>query len=352
MSGLLGVAGAVLPNPIAAAAVGGAVGGLYSAVADHYDPSGHSSQLLVSAFKGAAAALLGQTAGPLVGGGAGLALGFVLPATQPASRVGLDTMGIPRLQKSGLSGKGVGVALIDTGCAPRADLQKSVAVYKDFLGDQPQRDDNGHGTRMAGLIHQVAPEAHLAVLRVGDGRGHIGIEEVESALDWVHEHRTEFNLQVVNMSFGFEGCAPAPISEKIATLAQEGVLVCTSAGNEGAGVALEDYKCAPGVISVANFDSRGSVDAKDDRLVGDSNADPSITMAAPGHDILDNPHGLVPSRSSGGTSEASAIGSGLLALWKEARPELQVGQAKELIRKSPLSVGGIPIPQAEAIRES
>lgn len=85
--------------------------------------------------------------------------------------------------RRGLTGKGVGVAILDTGVFLHPDLENCVYGFRDFLKKKQQPyDDNGHGTHVAGMIagsgtasagryQGVAPGAQLVCLKVLDQRG-------------------------------------------------------------------------------------------------------------------------------------------------------------------------------------
>ena len=112
------------------------------------------------------------------------------------------------------TGKGIGVAVLDTGIFPHMDFDGRIAVFKDFIsGRRSCYDDNGHGTHVAGILAGsgaasggkycgMAPGAHLAVLKVLDQRGNGQKQDVVRALRWVLENRERYGIRVVNISVG------------------------------------------------------------------------------------------------------------------------------------------------------
>ena len=55
--------------------------------------------------------------------------------------------------QAGFSGHGIGVAVLDTGIFPHADLKNRLAVFQNMLGSRRYPfDDCGHGTHVAGII--------------------------------------------------------------------------------------------------------------------------------------------------------------------------------------------------------
>ncbi len=204
---------------------------------------------------------------------------------------------------SGVTGKGVGIAIMDSGInGTNPDVafpSKTVANVKftmnlaGLLGDVgpiptlggglyvqnlPNSDNtSGHGTHVAGIAagtgssafggyKGVAPGAHLVGLSVGEGLN-VLYASVLQATDWLLENRERYNVQVVNNSWGGSGTYdPAdPINEASKAMHDAGIAVVFAAGNEGPGentIAVQSV--APWVISVAAgcklyvFDPTGS----------------------------------------------------------------------------------------------
>src|SRR5207248_10135212 len=137
------------------------------------------------------------------------------------------TVGTRAVQQTlGLSGAGVGVAVIDSGITTwHDDLtdrlsrvypfgNQRVAAFVDFVNGRTQPyDDDGHGTHVAGIIAGngydsggqkagAAPEASLIALKVLDANGNGTVSSIIAALDWVLANHTAYNIRVVNMSVG------------------------------------------------------------------------------------------------------------------------------------------------------
>ncbi|PNY81292.1 S8 family serine peptidase [Deinococcus koreensis] len=175
----------------------------------------------------------------------------------------------------GLSGRGVKVAIMDTGL----DLEhpaftgRVVASY-DFVGDafngsndpvagQDTVDDcGGHGTHVAGIAaggatangaRGVAPEASLGIYRVFGCEGSTQADIMVAAM----ERALNDGMDVLNMSIGsaFNSWAEYPTAVAASNLVDAGVVVAASIGNSGSGGVFSAG--APGVgekvIGVANF---------------------------------------------------------------------------------------------------
>src|SRR5437773_2833373 len=105
------------------------------------------------------------------------------------------------------TGRGITVALMDTGVAEHPDLDGSVIARVDFVGDGATLlDPSGHGTFVAGLIAAhgrtfkgVAPDAKLVSLRVLDQNGNGTMHSVLAAFDWLLHNRTTMRIKVLNL---------------------------------------------------------------------------------------------------------------------------------------------------------
>ena len=99
--------------------------------------------------------------------------------------------------KTGLSGKNVTVAIMDTGIVPHVDFGNRIRYFGDFCeGKTGLYDDNGHGTHVSGIVagsgeasrkeygmpvcHGIAPQADIVMLKVLDAKGN-GVDCKEPA---------------------------------------------------------------------------------------------------------------------------------------------------------------------------
>lgn len=174
---------------------------------------------------------------------------FTCPDPTPATLVPQTIpWGVSRIHAAGAAGTGAGVnvAVIDTGiddCHP--DLKPNYKGGVNFVkAGQPPRDDNGHGTHVAGIIaardnafgvRGVAPNASLWALKVLDASGAGALSTVISAVDWAARN----NMKVVNLSLGgvdfwcavYGICGAGPECSAISNAVAAGVTVVVAAGN-------------------------------------------------------------------------------------------------------------------------
>src|SRR5262245_14144369 len=198
-----------------------------------------------------------------------------------------------------LDGSGVGVAIIDSGVTAWHDDLGSdrVVHFADFVDYQPMPyDDFGHGTHVAGIIagsgydsngarRGIAPGANLVVLKVLDGEGFGYISNVIAALDYVVEHRPQFNIRVINLSVAagvYESYTTDPLTLAAKRAVEAGVVVVTAAGNLGRNAqkqiqygGITAPGNAPWVLTVGASSHNGTVNRADDTMAPFSSRGPS-----------------------------------------------------------------------------
>lgn len=294
--------------------------------------------------------------------------------------------------KRGFTGRGVDVAVIDTGLSPVRGLNtKNKVFYGPDLSFESQLshlrdlDTYGHGTHMAGIIagrdpgtydldenHDdfmgIAPGARIVSLKVANAMGATDVSQVIAAIDWVvtHGRRDGLNIRVLNLSFGTDSVQRYtldPLSYAVEQAWHHGIVVVVAAGNAGFGSAkLNNPAYNPWVISVGASDTRGSMSVHDDVVPafsssGDSQRNPDLV--APGKSIvslrvkgsqldLSHPEGRVNDRffKGSGTSQAAAVVSGAAALVIEQRPGITPDQLKHLLAST-----AVKLPNADPVAQ-
>lgn len=178
-------------------------------------------------------------------------------------------------------GQGVTIAVIDTGISPVPDLTQTefVAGY-DFINDRVEaRDDNGHGTHVAGTIAQsthngygvagIAYAARLMPLKVLSATGAGTVADIAEAIHFATDH----NADVINLSLGGFGDSQV-LRQAIQYAHDRGVTLVAAAGNAGQNAANYPARY-PHVIAVAALDATG-------QKTPYSNFGAGVDLSAPG----------------------------------------------------------------------
>jgi serine protease AprX len=299
-----------------------------------------------------------------------------------------QSTGAQAMWRAGFTGKGVDVALIDSGISPVPGINDPSKVINgpDLSFDSQASnlrylDAYGHGTFMAGIIggrdvagtpasyadsshfNGIAPDARILNVKVADSNGLTDVSQVIAAISWVIQHRHDngMNVRVMNLSFATDSSQSEildPMSFAAEHAWKSGIVVVASAGNAGwksGGLVNPAYN--PFVIAVGAADPRGTISTADDTIASFSNAGSggrNPDVAAPGKSMqslrvpgsyIDQNYGSTGDINSrffrgSGTSESAAVTSGAVALLLQQRPNLTPDQVKVILTGSATSLAG------------
>ena len=225
----------------------------------------------------------------------------------------------------------VDVAIIDTGIdLKHPDLNVYRGVTCTGAGPSGGKDNNGHGTHVAGIaaakdngigVVGVAPGARLWAVKVLDGSGSGSISCVIAGVDYVTANAAE--IEVANMSLGCE-CTSSSLDTAIHNSVAAGVTYVVAAGNSGKDASTFSPANHPDVIAVsAIVDTDGKCGGvgtstsygNDDTFASFSNFGSTVDIAAPGVKIYSTYKGSSYATLSG-TSMASPHVAGAAALYE------------------------------------
>ncbi|MBL1080893.1 S8 family serine peptidase [Streptomyces actinomycinicus] len=248
---------------------------------------------------------------------------------------------------AGLTGKGVTVAVLDTGVdLGHPDLKDRVTTTKSFVEGQDVADRNGHGTHTTSTVggsgaasdgqeKGVAPDATLAVGKVLGDQGSGSESQIIAGMEWAAR---DVHARVISMSLGSTEASDGtdPMARAVDTLSQEtGALFVVAAGNTGAPSSIGSPGAADAALTVGAVDSadRAAWFTSAGPRYGDNALKPDI--CAPGVDILAARSQLAPGSGSytsmSGTSMATPHVAGAAALLAQAHPDWTGARLKDAL---------------------
>lgn len=265
----------------------------------------------------------------------------------------------------GVTGRGVTVAVVDTGVATNLpdlngrlvpvtnDLTGGTQPCKNLSGELDCNDRYGHGTFIAGLIagngtssggkwKGVAPEASILSVKTAGADGAADVSNVLAAIQWVVSFKDRYNIRVLNLSLGTDSTQSwqtDPFNYAVERAWAAGIAVVVAASNRGPGPGtISKPADDPWVITVGATDDRGTASVGDDLLPDFSGRGPAAggvakpDVAAPGAHVISlrAPGSTVDTRypwyvdgsyrRASGTSMATGVVSGSVALMLQANP--------------------------------
>jgi serine protease AprX len=287
------------------------------------------------------------------------------------------------------TGRGVGVAVIDTGIAgdlpdfqtPGWNGSRVIASAVTNPCAKDANDHYGHGTHVAGLIAGnsllyptdqalfgkymgVAPRANLVSVKVSDDDGNTTVLDVIYGIQFAVDNKTAYNIRVINLSLSSaaaESYTTDPLDAAAEQAWNSGITVVAAAGNEALTNDGVTYSPAndPWVITVGALDDKGTMTRLDDTLAPwssrgltqDGVRKPEVlapgvglvSTLAPNSDFAHMcPACIVDGRyfRAGGTSMATGVVSGAAALLIEAHPNWTPAQVKGALQATVVDVPG------------
>jgi subtilisin family serine protease len=303
----------------------------------------------------------------------------------------------------GLTGRGVRVAILDTGVdTTHPDLSDSIVAQHCFTQyDCPPlrttegtsaEDDHGHGSNVAGIVTSngvvsspgFAPDAEIVAVKVDDANDSGQVSDWLAGLDWVYQNLSMLKVKIVNLSVGTDDIYPdaatcdsqqPAFAMAVQNLVNAGVTVFAASGNQGSSTAMSSPACNTGTVAVgatydsvvsheppsyatyqARWGSRFASCSDDSTTPGEitcfTNSNARLDLVAPGAPIVSDTIGGG-TEAYFGTSQASPVAAGVAALMLQCNPTLSPADIKSAmvatgIRRTDAK-NGLSFPQLRAL---
>lgn len=254
---------------------------------------------------------------------------------------GVQRINAPRAWSHQFTGKGIKVAVIDTGVdSHHPDL--NIIKGKSFIPGETNFDDhNGHGTHIAGIIAAknnqigtvgVAPDVELYIAKVLDKDGNGYQSAVIDAIEWSIAQ----GVDIINLSAGSEESTTS-LERAVNNARNKGVIIVGAAGNRGnrmgSGSNVDFPAAYPAVIAVAAVDHS-------DRRAPFSATGNQIEVSAPGVNIFST-HLNGSYAHVSGTSMAAPHVTGMLAILMEMLPDATPDELRALVQQKTVDLGPV-----------
>lgn len=286
-------------------------------------------------------------------------------------------IGADALHLHGITGKGVTVAIVDSGLWETDALSKDSAgkdrvlarydAIENVTGSEAF-DSSGHGTHMASILAQsdpvtkngkptgtfkgVAPDANLVIVKSFDVEGHGDFLDIVRGIQFVVDNREELGIKIMNLSFAARprwDYWEDPINQAAMKAWASGITVIAAAGNEGPdAMTIGSPGNLPYLITVGAVTDSWTVGTREDDYIPDfssrgptPNAHIKPDIVAPGGHMTgitrmgsnltkQYPDYLLKTGEfvMTGTSQATALVSGMVALLLQLEPDLSPDDVK------------------------
>jgi serine protease AprX len=276
-----------------------------------------------------------------------------------------ELLEIHRLHHRNLTGEGIAIAVLDSGVSNHPDLEGNIIAFQDFVHQRKEAyDDLGHGTHVSGIIAGtgkrsggkycgIAPGAKIVSLKILNRYGTGSSDAVLNGIQWVIDNGIRYGIRIVNMSFGAPYKAKREdwqLLQAVEELWNLGYVVVASAGNNGPEFDTISVpgRCDPIITVGASDDGMGGVVNGIYRKHYSGRGKPGLNITKP--DIFAPAHQIVSCSnrwkekqfyiSKTGTSMATPIVSGVIALMLQENLRLSNYECKQRIKETATALKG------------
>lgn len=288
----------------------------------------------------------------------------------------IATLGIDKIWEQGYKGKGVGIAVIDTGIYPHPDYKDRIVGWKSWTdGKAEPNDPQGHGTHVAGdalgdgtmsdgKFMGPAPEAHLIGIAVLDKHGLGRLSDIIKGVQWAVSKKDELDIDIINMSLGgpvFDSYTNDPVALSVGKAVEAGIVAAVAGGNSGPKPStIGTPGNHPAAFTVGALNDKGTLTRADDDVAQFSSRGPTTVDGLVKPDILSPGVNITAANAPGsaldkaavphvgtgyitisGTSMATPIMAGVIATILSANPNLSPAQVKEIFMATADPLAGV-----------
>lgn len=225
----------------------------------------------------------------------------------------VDKIEATPLHSMGLTGKGITVAVLDSGIRSDHPFIEGSVIKKYSVVEGDLEDSYGHGTHITGILLAVAPNVNIINIKILDDNGNTALSNIAKGI----EIAIDMGAQIINISAGAptSQCSDNhPLARLINKVSQEGFHIIGAGGNEGPSIKPNLPASAPGSIAVGAMGNKGTTAKYSSRGVACNETFPDCV--AYGTDIISSyPPNIW--KDMKGTSLAAPQVSGMLALMIE-----------------------------------
>ena len=247
-----------------------------------------------------------------------------------------------------LTGKGVTVAIADSGISSHIEFNGKHIQGKDFTLSPSIDDLKNHGTGVAGIIGArgvrftgIAPEASLIIYKIDDGSQLIAPQAVTAAVNTLvqyNEQNPESRVSVLNLSYGILPGGSAQLTAALDRAYQNGIVIVCPSGNVGyPGV---HYPASLGITLAV-----GALAADKTHAYSNSSYGPQIDFIAPGDRIYttdsDGEYTLMSGTSAAAAFVSAAAALAVEGLKKKLGRYPTVDEVKDTLKAASYPVKGI-----------
>lgn len=265
--------------------------------------------------------------------------------------------------RAGITGRGVTVAILDSGICYHPDYADRIVAFRDFVNGKAMcYDDASHGSHVSGILggdgkssrgryRGIAPGCGLIHLKILDKYGQGNLENIIRAMDWVAENRERYNIRIMNLSAGASkddaDYGAKALVKGVEAAWDAGIVVVVAAGNMGP---------ASGSITVpGNSKKVITVGASDDFARGGRGMYVEYSGCGPTRECICKPELVAPGTGiwscspsfrqgryynvKSGTSMSAPAVAGCIALLLEQEPKLTNVEVKMRLKESSRDLG-------------